>query len=61
MVAFIAARRKRPNVTKGWIGAWKKRNTAVCNALGTILADVRKANKGRTRARRDGKSSIFEA
>ena len=60
MVAFIVAVRKRPTVTKGWIGAWKKRNTAVCNSLGTVFTDVSKANEGRTRAERDGESSLFE-
>lgn len=50
MIAFIVAVRKRPTVTKGWIGVWKKRNTGVGNAFGAIFADFRKANERRTRA-----------
>ena len=61
MVAFIVAVRKRPTVTKGWIGACKKRNTTVCNSLETRFTDFRKANEGRMRAGRDGESSLFES
>lgn len=60
VVACIVAVRKRPIAKKGWVNAWKKRNTAIGNALGAMFTEVRKANERRTTAVRDGKSSVFE-